>query len=119
MDKYTMFIYLIFVIKLGFILMTITHIYLKIKGKTDSNLDKNILYWKERFEFVFVLLMSALLIYLFNPRKDRGTLIDGETKILLYLFGFVLLITANWGDFFDEAKWFKYIQESVGEAGSR
>jgi hypothetical protein len=119
MDKYTMFIYLIFVIKLGFILMTITHIYLKVKGKTDSNLDKNILYWKERFEFVFVLLMSILLIYLFNPRKDRTVIIDGETKILLYLFGFVLLITAKWGDFFHEAKWFAQFQKIVGQEGSR
>ncbi len=119
MDKYTMFIYLIFAIKLGFILMAITHIFLKVKGKADSDLDKNILYWKERFEFVFVLLMSILLIYLFNPRRDRGTLIDGETKILLYLFGFVLLITANWGDFFHETKWLKYLQESVGKEGSR
>jgi hypothetical protein len=119
MDKYTIFIYLIFVIKLGFILMALTHIYLKIKRESNSDLDNKIIYWKERFEFVFVLLMSALLIYLFNPSKDRGILIDGETKILLYLFGFVLLITANWGEFFHEAKWFNYIQESVGEAGSR
>ena len=46
-------------------------------------------------------------------------MIDGETKILFYLFGFVLLITAKWADFFHEAKWFKYIQGSIGEAGSR
>ena len=119
MDKYTLFIYLIFAVKLGFILMAASHAYMKVKGKGDSDLDKKLVYWKERFEFVFVLLMAILLIYLFNPRKDRGTLIDGETKILLYLFGFVLLITAKWGDFFHESKWFKYIQESVGEEGSR
>ena len=119
MDKYTMFIYLIFAIKLGFVLMAVTHIFLKVKGNTDSDLDKNVLYWKERFEFVFILLMSILLIYLFNPRRDRAIMIDGETKILLYLFGFVLLITAKWGDFFHEAKWFKYIQGSIGEEGSR
>ena len=114
MDKYTLYIYLIFAVKIGFVIMTIYHILLKVKGKSDSDLDKKIVYWKERFEFIFILLMSILLVYLFNPRKDRATMIDGETKILLYLFGFVLLITANWGDFFHEAKWFKYIQESVG-----
>ena len=63
--------------------------------------------------------MSILLIYLFNPRKGEMVMINGETKILLYLFGIVLLITAKWGDFFHEAKWFKRIQSSVGEAGSR
>ena len=114
MDKYTLYIYLIFAVKIGFAIMTIYHILLKVKGKSDSDLDKKIIYWKERFEFIFILLMSILLVYLFNPRKDRATMIDGETKILLYLFGFVLLITANWGDFFHEAKWFKYIQESIG-----
>ena len=114
MDKYTLYIYLIFAVKIGFVIMTIYHILLKVKGKSDSDLDKKIIYWKERFEFIFILLMSILLVYLFNPRKDRATMIDGETKILLYLFGFVLLITAKWGDFFHEAKWFKYIQESVG-----
>ena len=114
MDKYTLYIYLIFAVKIGFVIMTIYHILLKVKGKSESDLDKKIIYWKERFEFIFILLMSILLVYLFNPRKDRATMIDGETKILLYLFGFVLLITAKWGDFFHEAKWFKYIQESVG-----
>jgi len=119
MDKYTIFIYLIFGIKLCFILMAASHAYMRVKGKTDSDLDKKLVYWKERFEFVFVLLMSILLIYLFNPRKDRTVIIDGETKILLYLFGFVLLITAKWGDFFHEAKWFAQIQKIVGQEGSR
>ena len=109
-----MYIYLIFAVKIGFILMAATHIYLKAKGKIDSDLDKKIVYWKERFEFVFILLMSMLLIYLFNPRKNRMVMIDGETKILLYLFGFVLLITAKWGDFFHESKWLKQFQESIG-----
>ena len=115
MDKYTLYIYLIFAVKIGFVIMTIYHILLKVKGKSESDLDKKIIYWKERFEFIFILLMSILLVYLFNPRKDRATMIDGETKILLYLFGFVLLITAKWGDFFHEAEWFKYIQESIGD----
>lgn len=114
-----MFIYLIFAIKIGFILMAVTNIILKAKGDLDSDLAKQISYWKERFEFIFVILMSILLIYLFNPRGDKMVMINGETKILLYLFGFVLLLTAKWGDFFHESKWFKRIQSSVGEAGSR
>ena len=94
-----MYITFIFLIKIGFIIMTITHIYLQAKGKEKSDLDKNILYWKERFEFIFIAMMSILLIYLFNPRVDRSVLIDKETKILLYLFGFILLITAKWNLF--------------------
>ena len=119
MNRYDLYIYLIFAIKIGFILMAASHAYMRATGKTDSDLDKKLVYWKERFEFIFILLMAILLIYLFNPRKERMTMIDGETKILLYLFGFVLLITAKWSNFFHEAKWFEYIQRSVGEEGSK
>jgi len=31
--------------------------------------------------------------------------IEGETKILYCLFGFILIITADWSTFFSEAKW--------------
>jgi hypothetical protein len=110
-----MYIIFIFLIKIGFILMAITHLYLKLKHKEDTNLDKKILYWKERFEFIFIILMSILLIYLFNPRHDRSILIDHETKILLYLFGFILLITSKWDDFIKEAPWFKTLQNIVGK----
>ena len=118
MYNFNLYITLIFIIKLGFISLALTHIYLKVKGKSQSDLDKKIMYWKERFEFIFILLMAMLLIYLFNPRTDRIVMINGETKVLLYLFGFILLITAKWGEFFHEAEWFKYFQKSVGEAGS-
>ena len=87
--------------------------------KIDSDLDKKFVYWKERFEFVFVLLMAILLIYLFNPRRKEMVMIDGETKVLFYLFGFVLIITADWSVFFREAKWFKYLQGDVGEEGTK
>jgi cytochrome bd-type quinol oxidase subunit 2 len=114
-----MYIYLIFAVKIGFILTAVTHTYLKLKGKTNSDLDKKVVYWKERLEFIFIVLMAVLLIYLFNPRKQKPEIIDGETRILLYLFGFVLLITAKWGDFIHEARWFKTFQKIVGSEGSR
>ena len=110
MNKYDLYITLILLIKLGFILMVISHIYLKFKGKDHSDLDKKILYWKERLEFIFVLLMSFLLIYLFNPRSSRINLVDKETKLLLFLFGFVLLITANWDVFFKQSYILKYLK---------
>ena len=113
MYKFDLYIYLIFIIKLGFILLASTHIYLKVKGESDSDLDKKILYWKERVEFIFILLMALLLIYLFSPRNDRNLLITYETKILLYLFGFILLITADWKVFFHESPFFKMLQKIV------
>jgi hypothetical protein len=114
MHKFDLYIILVFIVKICFISMSVIHIYLKVKGESESDLDKKVFYWKERFEFIFILLMAILLIYLFNPRTDRIIMIDGDTKILLYLFGFVLLITAKWTEFFNEAEWFQYFQKLVG-----
>ena len=113
MDNFTLYINLIFLIKIFFILTSISHVYLKVKGDEDSDLDKKMIYWKERLEFIFVFLMAFLLIYLFNPRKP-SVVISGETKFLLFLFGFVLLITANWKIFVHEAKWFARFQKIIG-----
>jgi hypothetical protein len=102
MKHFDIYISLIFTIKIGFIIMSLTHLYLKIKGKTDSELDKKIIYWKEKLEFVFIFLMSALLMYLFNPRKSHIDIIDSESKLLLFLFGFILIFTADWSNFLKE-----------------
>jgi hypothetical protein len=119
MNKFDIYITFIFLVKIGFIITAITHVYLNFKGKSKSDLDNKILYWKERFEFIFIILMSILLIYLFNPRHDRSILIDHETKLLLYLFGFVLLITADWNTFVKESPWFTILQKIVGSEGKK
>ena len=108
-----MYITFIIFIKVGFVLLAVSHLYLKLKDKEQSETDKKIVFWKDRLEFVFIALMAALLIYLFNPRTDRSVLVDYETKVLLYLFGFILLITAKWETFIKESKYFKNVQEVV------
>lgn len=115
MNKYDIYVILVFIVKIGFIIMALTHIYLKAKGHENTDLDKKILYWKERFEFIFIALMSVLLIYVFNPRAERLNLIDKETKFLLYLFGFILLITAKWELFIKQSALLKKIQYSLGK----
>ena len=93
--------------------MAVLHLYLKSKDLEKSDLDKKLLYWKERFEFIFTALMAILLIYLFNPRADKTILIDKETKLLLYLFGFVVLIMAKWDIFFKESTLLKKIKNII------
>jgi hypothetical protein len=110
MDYYTIYISIIFLVKIVFVILAFTHLYLKFKNKGDSNLDKQLLFWKERIEFIFITLMSFLLIYLFNPRKNRLFMINDETKLLFFLFGFVLIITANWKIFLKESDILKKIQ---------
>ena len=58
-DKY---IILVIVIKVIFVILAISHIVIKVKGKAESETDKKIIYWKERMEFIFIFLMSLLLI---------------------------------------------------------
>ena len=111
MDKFDMYVTLIFIVKIMFILLAVAHIYLNTKGKSKSTLDKKIVYWKDRLEFVFVALMSVLLIYLFNPRASKPVVIDKETKVLLFLFGFVLIITAKWSIFFTDSIWAKKVKK--------
>jgi phosphatidylglycerophosphate synthase len=115
MEYFDMYIILVIIIKVLFVITAITHLYYKTKGEIGTKKDKEILYWKDRLEFIFIILMAFLLIYLFNPRQQKPHIIDKETKILLYLFGFILLITAKWGAFFDEAKWFAYLQYILGK----
>ena len=111
MKTFNIFIGIIFVIKIIFIMLAITHVYLKIKGDENSKTYKNITFWKKITEFIFIALMAILLIYLFNPISNKTNLIDKESKILLYLFGIILLITSKWSEFIHESKWFKYIQK--------
>ncbi len=114
MNKYDMYVTFILIIKIGFIFTAVSHIYLKSKGEENSELDNKILYWKDRLEFIFTAAMSILLIYLFNPITSKNIVIDSETKTLLYLFGFILLIKSKWYIFFTESRTFERIQKSLG-----
>ena len=118
MDQYHIYIIFIIMIKVGFILLAVSHLYLKSKGEEHSELDETILYWKERVEFIFVIGMAILLIYLFNPRRKIPVTIDNETKVLLTLFGFILIITAKWSLFFTEPSIINKFQKTIGEVGS-
>ena len=115
MHKIDIYINFIIFIKICFIISVITHIYLKNTKKEGSELDVKALYWREKLEFIFKALMAGLIIYLFNPKYTRENLIDYETKVLLYLFGFILLITAEWSAFFKESAWFKKLQAILGK----
>jgi uncharacterized membrane protein YiaA len=111
MNIFDMYIILIFIVKVAFIILAVYRLYIKGKKPQDKKLLETIEFWKHRIEFIFVTLMSILLIYLFNPRINRLNMIDNETKLLLYLFGFVLLLTENWSSFIHESQWFKQFQD--------
>jgi len=58
--------------------------------------------------------MACLLIYLFFPSSNKSVEISGATRELLYLFGIVVLVTANWGDFFKESPALIRLQNIIG-----
>jgi len=92
-------------IKLIYISLTIWRIILKHQTKEGTDLYKNVVYWKDRVEFIFTALMAVLLIILFNPRNGKLLDITTEERILLFVFGWILLLTADWGLFIREANW--------------
>jgi len=96
------FIYLIIIVKVIFIGLAISYLFYKMKNKTDDPKAKHIEFWKERMEFIFICLMSILIIHLFNPRTPQIVL-PYEVRLLLFLFGIILLITADWSTFFHES----------------
>jgi isoprenylcysteine carboxyl methyltransferase (ICMT) family protein YpbQ len=110
MKYFDMYITLIFIVKVAFIILAVYSLYIKAKKPKDTKLKQTIQFWKERMEFLFITLMSIFLIYLFNPRANNLNMISGEAKLLLYLFGFVLLLTESWSSFIHESPLFKKFQ---------
>lgn len=115
MHFYNGYIYFIVLVKIIFILLSAYYVYLKAKGKTDQPITIRIKGLKEKAELLFIILMSILLIYLFNPRSNKLHMINNETQMLLYIFGFILIITAKWNVIIFESKWFITIQGILGK----
>ena len=113
MGVYNIFIRLLIVLKITFIILALIHFLYIIKGNVNSELDITVEYWKSRIEFMFTILMSVLIMYLFYPLREKTFLINNETKILLFLFGIFLIITARWSDFIDTSKWVGQLQNSL------
>ena len=117
------FVLFIIFIKIVFILTSIGHViltHMTRKGsdsgsgsndKKKQEKDIKLMYWKERTEFIFIASMAILLIYYFNPRSMKP--LTKETSLLFYLFGWVLLITAKWGIFIEEAPWRQLLFTSI------
>ena len=137
MALFESYINLIFLVKIIFVILALTNRHLKNKipieephkntknqetqetqktretQKTQETqtIQKQLEYWKERIELLFKFLMALLLIYLFNPRENRLNLINYKTKLLLFLFGIILLFTAHWEEILKDSKIILYTQD--------
>ena len=114
MNYFLLYIYATFTAKVIFIILATMHAYLKMTHQEMTDLDIEIVFWKERVEFIFVFLMACLLIYLFFPSTSKTVEIGGATRELLYLFGIVVLVTAKWGEFFKGSPGLIRLQNIIG-----
>jgi hypothetical protein len=109
------FIIFIIVIKFVFVISAVGHLFLtyfSVNQELQQMIDPTFLYWKEHTEFIFIISMSILLIYQFHPSTLKKP-VAKETATLFFLFGCVLIFTANWGLFFSESKWYKQLVSAL------
>jgi predicted MFS family arabinose efflux permease len=97
------FIYFIILIKGLFLFFALWNFYLKKKNHRDggeTKLEKRVLYYKNLTENLFMVLVSILLIYLFNPYHENKYLLDDKyVKALLFIYGILMLVTFDWSEF--------------------
>jgi len=103
---FTYFIYLIILVKCLFFFFAVWNFYLKKKsGGSSGNsgnsgkLEKKVLYCKNLTENIFIVSVSILLIYLFNPYHDNKYLDNKKVKILFFIYGILMLVTFDWTEF--------------------
>lgn len=103
LDYYVAFL---IIIKSIFFVSALGHLLLSHTNSQLSKYDPSFLYWKERTEFIFIISMSILLIYYFYPAGSPAP-ISFVTKLLFFLFGWILIVTADWKIFVTETPWFQ------------
>ena len=116
MSAYNLLIILIIMIKVVFILLKLVAFYNRVMGIKDTLFSTNVLFWADRVEFIYTFLMAILIIALFKNAVKVGVLCiyDKETIFLMYVFGFILLFTADWNEFISESTIITNIQNILG-----
>jgi hypothetical protein len=109
-DYYIVFI---FIIKILFAITAAIAFYLAHTKKNEGAFYEDIVYWRDRFEFIFVACVSTLIIYFFNPRNKKPLDFDFETKLLFFIYGWIVLIKANWQIFLGESYVLHAIQKII------
>ena len=105
------FIYLIIIIKIIFVFCLVFHIFFKTLGKHSKykEHDDELIHLINQSEFIFKFLMAILIIFIFYPWDNNMKYINREIQFLFYLFGFILLFTADWNLFLKESVFYKKI----------
>jgi hypothetical protein len=121
-DNYVIFV---IIIKILFVIFAVISRHYQKKIKTAGNNKSQVqeytqkynwaLYWKDRLEFFFLISTSLICIIVFYPFYSDPIFIDRHTKILLFIYGFIVLITLNWNILGTLPPWFISLQNIVGK----
>jgi surface polysaccharide O-acyltransferase-like enzyme len=88
LSPYYAFIALIFVVKILFFFALLAVIYTRTTGNINIETAKK---WKHHLEYVFMMLMALLILYLFQKQTVK---IEKEEKLLFIMFAIVVIINA-------------------------
>ena len=94
---YDYFIYIILFVKLIYFICLFSLIYMKyIKKDMDDKYILIIDFMKNRFEFIFLMLIAILLIIIFNPFIKKTVKINNITKTLIFLYAIIIILNFIW-----------------------
>ena len=87
---YSLYVYLVILLKLFFI---VTLIIIKFQeDKPHDTLTKV----NEISKNTVMVMIALLMLYLFHPRTKSPVFIQGETKVLMFIFGILTFIDMPW-----------------------
>jgi hypothetical protein len=106
---FKIYLQLIVVVKFFFLYFAIRQMYFRYKtikepkNKVYQKDLETVRIYKSQTDFVFMIFMAFLFIFLFNPWKNNDKYLDKHSKYLMYIFGFVILFTSDWNLFVSDS----------------
>jgi hypothetical protein len=82
-------------VKFAFLLFIITYNFVRGSG---TKFETNVLYWKEKIEFIYIFAMVLVILYIFYPFGKNMRFLTKKMCHLIFLYGIVSLLTLNWID---------------------
>lgn len=108
MNFFNVYIYFTLFIKVCYFITSLTIIiFTHIYNKEYLIKLKNM---KHVLEFIFMILISIFLIFLFNPFIKFNVVVNEHAKLLLFFYGILVLLNADWKLFFKKSEETKVLE---------
>jgi len=96
MQKTLLFsILFVILIKILFVVYEISYVV----QQRNKTLTDTTIYWKEKYEWLFQLLMILILIHIFYPWKNDMKSLTPEVRHLIFIYAVLTLFTLLWNNF--------------------